>query len=150
MNQTLFSQLTLEGPTTPGPIDLNPQEWFDYLAVPGYSFEYRVVAIDCGNNDLGTTPVSPPVVFPVATSKKLPANEFTIYPNPGKDNTRLEWKNTITKGNIELCNSMGAIVKTINLTGENMVISISDIPSGIYMVRLQTPQGVTVKKIVKE
>ena len=79
---------------------------------------------------------------------------FTIFPNPAKDfvNVNLSNKNNET-GKIEVINSLGAITQTIDLGNESAIsknISISDLATGVYMVKTTLGNRTSVRKLIVE
>lgn len=74
-------------------------------------------------------------------------NQIEIYPNPTKSDIYLKpSNNTITK--IEIFNSLVQNVKRITHNLET--INISDLPNGLYIIKLYSEYGVVNKKIIKE
>ncbi len=134
----------------PGTMDLNPQEWYDYLAVPGLFYEYKVVAIGCGNTDDGAAPITPAVSFPVSVNSQFSGVSFGFYPNPITDQINITVPNSVSNGSIEIYNAVGTILKSVRLQREKTAIPMQDVPTGMYFVRLKTPQGVSVRKVVKQ
>ena len=56
-----------------------------------------------------------------------------LYPNPTKDNIRLEGLEGANE--IKVYNCIGALVKSLTLNGDGE-ISLSDLPSGLYLIRI--------------
>jgi len=74
-------------------------------------------------------------------------NEIKIYPNPSSSRIfRKSQKDPVTK--IELYNLLGENIQTLNNKVE--FIDISDFESGIYLVKIYTELGATVKKVIKK
>ncbi len=73
--------------------------------------------------------------------------DILIYPNPATDNLTIE---THQKAAIEILNTAGQIIKTINTTDKQISINISDISGGVYIIKAKTEKGVAVKKFIKE
>ncbi len=71
---------------------------------------------------------------------------ISIYPNPAKNNLYIESAAQINQ--IDIFSMHGALVKSVN--GDQREINISDLSSGIYMVKTYTNNGVSVQKFVKE
>ncbi len=70
-----------------------------------------------------------------------------IYPNPTNSKIFLDF-NQLVVSKIQVINSIGQNVKTINSDFES--INISDLPAGIYILKIDTELGVKNKKIVKK
>lgn len=77
------------------------------------------------------------------------ANNFSLYPNPTKDNFILE-TNTALMSAIQITDINGRIVKNMNLSGvSNTSVDVSDLKSGMYFVSVQTDNGAGTTKFVK-
>jgi hypothetical protein len=97
-----------------------------------------------------TTPATdPPNTTPTlgVTDINASAAKVVLYPNPANDYIELSSTNaTIQK--VELYNIQGQLIKA-KQTDFNSV-SVSDLASGMYSVRITTDKGVSVKKFVKQ
>jgi hypothetical protein len=69
-----------------------------------------------------------------------------IFPNPVKDVLNLNYDKAISQ--IDVYDVNGKLVKTF--TTVNGSINVSDLSDGVYMLNIQTEEGLIVKKIVKE
>lgn len=77
------------------------------------------------------------------------ANQYTltVYPNPSTDNIQIKGMNG---GNLTLYNISGQTVLLQNNVSENQVLNISNIPSGIYILKMEK-SGITKQvKIIKQ
>ena len=84
--------------------------------------------------------------FPLNISE-FELNKIEIYPNPTTSLIHLKSKNSsILK--IEIFNAIGQNVKSIKNNFDT--INISDLPIGIYIIKLDTELGMVNKKIIKE
>lgn len=74
-----------------------------------------------------------------------PANiEASIYPNPASDIVHIQ--SAVAVQRVEVYNLQGELVQ---LVSENM-FSIRDLQCGLYILKIQTEQGVATKRLVKE
>jgi hypothetical protein len=74
-------------------------------------------------------------------------NEIKIHPNPSSSQIFIESKiDPITK--VELYNLLGESIQTVNDNVDS--IDISDLASGIYLLRIFSEKESTVKKIIKQ
>jgi hypothetical protein len=131
-------------------MDLNPQEWHDYLAVPGVFYEYRVPAINCSNGDEGAVPPTTVTQFPVSVRTSRLLGSLTIFANPAENQIRIEWENALKQGQLEILNAMGETIISQKAEGKQSSVSLSKVPSGIYFLRFLTNDGVQVRKFVKK
>jgi glycosidase len=96
--------------------------------------------------------LAPPSATPLATE---PLPGLTLTPNPTPDVALLEWDNTY-RGPLTVTVGSAAgqtlQTQTIQKTAQQLrhPISLRNVPAGLYLLNIQTPDGVVVKKIVKE
>lgn len=80
-------------------------------------------------------------------------NQFTIYPNPTKENLNIETPFHIESVEITDLSGRIFVFSTINervSTEQSRGLNISSLPAGIYLVKIKTEEGIIVKKLVKE
>ncbi|PLX08698.1 MAG: hypothetical protein C0596_05185 [Marinilabiliales bacterium] len=63
-------------------------------------------------------------------------SDFEIYPNPASDYLTLESSNRQDNETLLIYNSSGQLIKSFKLDNDRMRISIEDLSSGIYFLRL--------------
>jgi hypothetical protein len=90
-------------------------------------------------------------VLPVDTIHELYPFELTIQPNPISDILTLKTDVTIEK--CEIFDAMGRIVQKVgevatSPTLENQ-INVSNLPKGIYFIKVYNKDGFAVRKFVK-
>lgn len=73
-------------------------------------------------------------------------NNLTIFPNPVKDVLTINYDKAISQ--IDVYDVNGKLVKSFTTVGNS--INISGLSKGIYMLNMQTEDGLIVKSIVKE
>jgi hypothetical protein len=73
-------------------------------------------------------------------------NSLSIFPNPVKDVLNINYDKAISQ--IDVYDVNGKRVKTF--TTVNGTINISDLSNGVYMLNMQTEDGLVIRKIVKE
>ncbi len=71
---------------------------------------------------------------------------LAIFPNPVKDVLNINYDKAINQ--IDVYDVNGKLVKTLTTVGSS--INVSDLSDGIYMLNMQTEEGLVVRKIVKE
>jgi len=74
---------------------------------------------------------------------------FKIYPNPFSDRITIE---NIKKGNFELAiiNSMGQVVREMKTTSIRETIDLSELNSGLYMLRISDKEITKTIKLIKK
>ncbi|MCW3077895.1 MAG: hypothetical protein JWO32_2504 [Bacteroidetes bacterium] len=87
------------------------------------------------------------------TDKNFDAT-FQIFPNPAKDAFNVRLTNTEnSNGTIEVFNSIGQLVKVINLGNSPVIqhsVSLTDLNSGIYIVKTTLGNKVSSRKLIVE
>ncbi len=78
--------------------------------------------------------------------ERVENGELAIFPNPVKDVLTINYDKAISQ--IDVYDVYGKLVKTFTTVGST--INVSDLSSGVYMLNMQTEEGIVVKKIVKE
>lgn len=75
--------------------------------------------------------------------------DFAVYPNPAKDVVSVTLTEGIEKAEIFFYDMTGKMLKAVTI-GYAEQISIDELPSGLYMYRVQTSTGVCGGKLVVE
>ena len=76
-------------------------------------------------------------------------NSVVIYPNPAQD--KLKVKMDMPFDNVEITNLLGQVIYTTAiLDAQELEIDVVSYRPGVYMIRLQSEQGIVVKKFIKE
>ncbi len=74
---------------------------------------------------------------------------LSVFPNPSNGKFNLISKNKNESNYlISIYNLMGKLIKNIEWAGENMIIDISENPTGIYLMKVESPKGFEVKKLI--
>lgn len=98
--------------------------------------------IDVDNVTVTSTPLKTDDFF---------ASNFSIAPNPASDYFTISTKNNITVENVQIMDMNGRVVKNIQNSFDNQSnISISDLNTGVYFVKVKSQNGVGTSKIVKK
>ena len=77
--------------------------------------------------------------------------ELSLFPNPATDILNITSSETISE--IEIVNTLGQVVKRIEVNADNAVCDVEDLTSGVYVVRIRTlrqAQGAAMRKFIKE
>jgi hypothetical protein len=79
---------------------------------------------------------------------------FSVFPNPAKNNFNVKLHNSNNANcNVAIVNSMGELVQSINLGNDSEIsntISISNLASGIYIVKTTLGDKVSARKLIIE
>ena len=83
----------------------------------------------------------------LSTNETLSESKFTISPNPAKDYFMiLDSKKMSDNQKVEIFDETGRIVKSVFVNSENPRINVSDLSSGVYLIKLNNN---TTKLILK-
>jgi len=76
-------------------------------------------------------------------------NLVKIFPNPSKDGVNIKSDKIISK--VEIFNSQGQLIKTVNSQNKEISVSIDGVLRGIYFAKVHTNNGdMWTGKIIKE
>jgi len=78
------------------------------------------------------------------------SRSLKIYPNPSLDEVTIESSLVLTKSQLSIMNMNGQQVISRQITEPKIQLDISNLPSGIYVVRLINGKSVEVGKFVKQ
>ncbi|MDX1912593.1 MAG: cadherin-like domain-containing protein [Saprospiraceae bacterium] len=128
--------------------------WIHYYDFGGHNDPdgFYFVVTDGEGGFLGTPKfiVQPLVSALEPGSEKL---DFSLFPNPSHSATWVAFSQVLSSdARISLFNTAGQLVSVEELpTGQTKVqIQLGQLPKGIYVVRVETKQGVGVRKLVVE
>jgi agmatine/peptidylarginine deiminase len=120
---------------------------FDYAKSLEYTGSFKILSND---------PLKPEVEISLSATIVTGINEWTIdngelkiYPNPTDGQLIIE-NGELTIENVEIFDMMGKNVSRLTSHISHPIsIDISHLPSGIYFLRIQTENGVVMKKVIK-
>ncbi|WP_264558872.1 T9SS type A sorting domain-containing protein [Flavobacterium sp. N2270] len=75
-------------------------------------------------------------------------SEFILYPNPAKDVLNIQSKNSLEIQSIEIYNLLGQVVLAV--PNSSNAIDVSNLKTGTYFVKVNTSNGTSNNKFVKE
>jgi hypothetical protein len=73
---------------------------------------------------------------------------FYCFPNPANELLRIELAETSGSAQIELINLQGELVQRVSTAQAVSTISTSELAAGMYLLRVQTADGVSVQRVV--
>ena len=77
------------------------------------------------------------------------SNNFKVYPNPVKDIVNIQAQNLYSINAFSIYNSLGQMLQTI-VNPKTLSIDVSQLRSGIYFINLNSENGTTSVKFIKE
>jgi hypothetical protein len=107
-------------------------------------YEYYVTAVYY----FGESDGSSPTYVLIVGINELNASQFQIFPNPASDFVTINSDFEIN--DIQVINNAGQVVLTKNVHATNYKINVSKFEHGVYYIKLNTKQGVALRKIAVE
>jgi len=78
------------------------------------------------------------------------SSNFSVFPNPVKNVINFSNNANAVVSLVEMTDLNGRVIKSQKVNATEGQISVSDLATGMYMMKITTDQGVAVKKIVKQ
>lgn len=79
--------------------------------------------------------------------KELTSVVKKVYPNPASKNVNLTF-NELVNGTVYFTNANGACVLTKEISGDNILIEVGDLPKGLYFLKIETSDKVENRKLI--
>ena len=118
-------------------------EYFDNVAAGNY--EYQVTAVyDACESDFALTPDLSANYVEVTVTSVNETVDSRIYPNPTTGNVTIEANNM---KHITVISTLGQVLYDANVSGDTYTMSLGQYQAGLYMVRIYTENGVSVKRV---
>lgn len=84
----------------------------------------------------------------LSLQEALPLEELVIYPNPTQDIVHFNNRSSETLKSIEFFDLLGKRVKKVSKVRPNTPISLAELSSGLYLVKLSTDANWVIRKII--
>jgi 3',5'-cyclic AMP phosphodiesterase CpdA len=109
-----------------------------------FNRSYRIITVDSA-----FVTVSTPMRSCLGTGVNEVNNSLniTVFPNPAKDKLTI---GCTQKSEIEILNPEGQILKKLTSNGIHTTVDLSNLSAGIYIIKVKTEEGITVKKFIKQ
>jgi subtilisin family serine protease len=75
---------------------------------------------------------------------------INLYPNPASSYINVQVTNATTHGVISIYNSIGALVKVVDIEDSEREVNISELPSGLYIISIETKKEALTKQFIKQ
>ena len=129
-----------------GIFDANTTTYTDEAMEPG-EYEYTIRVIYGGDYDVTYYAMSCPETIDVTVHHlSIAENEVvnSIYPNPTSSDLHI---NAEAMTHVTVFNAMGQMVYDQDVNTDSMVLNMGQYEAGVYMVRIDTENGSSVKRI---
>ena len=114
----------------------------DKAAIAGVNYYYRLRQLDVD----GTETISKIVNAKIKSEKDW---DVILYPNPAQNEVRLQSIGEVNDiSNISIIATNGQIIRQFE--NRNSVLNISDLPTGLYWVKITNARGILLKKLFVE
>ena len=103
------------------------------------------------NLPIRTLEVKNTIVSPTGISEFGSSESIFVHPNPASDFLTIQFKNTFSVLYSLLIFDMKGkqVGLSYQINKENIIVNISSLPSGIYVLKASTPNGIFYNKIIK-
>lgn len=120
-------------------VEFSFKVWDNDGSLEGYSYGILNLYDDSDFTNLVASSAAP-----VTSTSNIDLDDLVIYPNPTTEFIQL--KNDATITSISIFNIVGRVVKTLNHS-PGMVHDVTNLRSGMYLVRLTNKEGDVVKSM---
>lgn len=130
-----------------------PLVWTQYdFDLDAYANQPIYISINCVSDDQFGFAVDDFKVTTTATASAQDffADNFSMYPNPARNELNLSVKNGLAINEIKVFDLNGRTVKSVQSGFESEIqINVSDLTTGVYMIDIKTEEGTATSKFVK-
>ena len=116
----------------------------DHVSAGHYDYQVTAVYDNCESDPALTPNLAQDYVTVNVTSVTEIDNTVSLYPNPTKGNVKIEANNM---KHITLVSALGQILYDADIDGNMYEMNLSQYKAGVYMVRVYTENGVSVKRV---
>ena len=86
-----------------------------------------------------------------STTKVEPVSSLSIFPNPATNYITVTYEDLRNqRGQLELVSITGQVLYTrmLNTVNDTIQINVSDMSSGVYLIRLSNNESVSIEKVI--
>lgn len=156
----LSSTVTANGPVISVPITVSNSSPYSQLSKNNHWFSWATLNFgnvpDASINLCGVaTPTTPTDTTGIAENAYNSAMNSHVFPNPARNNAVVK-VNLVNSSKIvvELVNTLGQVMNTVSVEGQNgpnsIPVNLSGMSSGIYFVNVKVGEAVGTKKLIVE
>lgn len=73
--------------------------------------------------------------------QRIGSEEWTIFPNPAYNTTRVRWERGVEARRVRLFNTSGQLLRELPVAANFMDVSVADLAPGIYLLELSLKDG---------
>jgi hypothetical protein len=145
----VYRQMNFSGEYERYDSTLSLTQYTDYFANPGDHYCYKLTALYSDGTDTCESPFSNEACDSIFTSTAEPSfysSDLSIYPNPASDFIKITGSKSLEE--ILIYNSLGELVSHSGYGGSETIISIANLPNGLYFIRIRIHDSEVTKKLV--
>ena len=118
-----------------------------YIGQSNLKFKFQYTA-----DDADAVSIDDVIIDGVLSNDSFLNTSFTTYPNPASNSLFIRNKDNITINTITITDLNGRIVKEENYINQitSTKVDVSQLSSNIYILKINTPEGTEVRKIIIE
>lgn len=75
---------------------------------------------------------------------------ISVYPNPAYNIINVKLSNGATCSEAKIFNSIGALVKTVRIDGNEKAVDVSELPNGFYIISVDAQIGSIITRFIKK
>ncbi|MEY4204427.1 MAG: Secretion system C-terminal sorting domain [Bacteroidota bacterium] len=75
------------------------------------------------------------------------SDSVNLYPNPATEFLVLSTSIPFSRGQVQVFNSQGTLVRSMNLTGVATSMPVTDLPEGVYSLHVRLDGGIIAHKV---
>ena len=117
--------------------------YFDNVAAGNYEYQVTAVYEGC-ESDFALTPDLSQNYVEVSVTSVAETIDSRIYPNPTTGNVTIEAN---SMKHITVISALGQVLYDANISGDTYTMNLGQYQAGLYMVRIFTENGVSVKRV---
>jgi hypothetical protein len=80
----------------------------------------------------------------------IPKPAVNVYPNPASSYINVQVANAKANGMISIYSATGALVKVVEMDENESEVDISELPSGLYLITVETKKEAITKQFIKK
>ena len=117
--------------------------YFDNVAAGNYEYQVKALYEDC-ESDFALTATGQNYVTVNVTAVGEISDMISVYPNPTNGNVTIE---AAGMNRITVVSALGQVVYDAAVNADTYQMNLGQFKAGIYMVRISTESGVSVKRV---
>ena len=120
------------------------EETYTFINVPGGAHTAGVKAVyTSGSSEIVE------ISFTVGIEDNISAQKVVLYPNPATNVLTISREST-SNATVEVYSNNGVIVNSFEMNEAIKEISVSDLNSGIYFIRIIENETISIQKFIKQ